>query len=172
VVSSSDVPATEAGNTMGFIYTTVRFPGGSFMIRLMRAACTLSVSMVLLSACAQNWQLTMMPRNSGKVYTGTAHGDGFGGGTVKVIIDGVSYEGPAMRTSSNDTFGFFQTYGSRGQSSFGTTESVGGSITVKAILSSPDSRGLRCDLVGDGMGHLGGICLDDRSNIYDVLASR
>jgi hypothetical protein len=45
-------------------------------------------------------------------------------------------------------------------------------VYVKALLSSPDNRGLRCDLTGDGMGHLGGICVDDDKRIYDVLAHR
>jgi hypothetical protein len=130
---------------------------------------------VLIAALALNgcaWQVQMMPRDSGKVYVGEGHGDGLGGGQVSITIEGRKYSGPVMRTASTDSFGFFQLYGSRGQSTFGTTASVGGTVYVKGLLSSPDNHGLRCDLTGDGMGHLGGICIDDDKRIYDVLAHR
>src|ERR1700733_8453224 len=100
----------------------------------------------------------MMPRDSGKVYVGEGRGDGRGGGQVSVIIEGRVYSGPVMRTTSDESFGLMQLYGPRGQSAFGTTASVGGTIQVKAPLASTDNHGLRCDRSGDSMGHLGGIC--------------
>jgi len=128
------------------------------------------VAILFLAGCA--WQVQMMPRDSGKVYVGEGRGDGRGGGEVTITIEGRKYSGPVMRTASTDSFGFLQLYGSRGQSAFATSASFGGTIYVKALLSSPDNHGLRCDLTGDGAGHLGGICVDDDKRVYDVLARR
>jgi hypothetical protein len=136
---------------------------------VMRVAI-LMIAALGLSGCA--WQVEMMPRDSGKVYVGQGRGDGLGGGTITIDIDGRTYSGPAMRTASSDSYGFFQAYGPRGQSTFGTTASAGGTIYVKALLASADNHGLRCDFSGDGTGHLGGICVDDDKRVYDVLANR
>lgn len=125
---------------------------------------------LLVTGCT--WQVRMMPRNSGLVYAGTGKGDGMGGGTITIAIDGRTYSGPVMRVAADQTFGLFQAFGSDGTSTFGTSMGIGGTIKVKALLSSPDGHGLRCDLSGDGMGHLGGICLDDKQTVYDVLANR
>ena len=114
----------------------------------------------------------MMPRDSGKIYLGTGKGDGFGGESLTIVVDGRTYTGPVMRTGSNESFGFFQAYGSRGSSAFGLAQTFGGTVYVKALLSSSDNSGMRCDLTGDGAGHLGGICVDDRGRVYDVLANR
>jgi hypothetical protein len=122
--------------------------------------------------CASQWQVQMMPRDSGKVYVGDGRGDGRGGGQVLITIEGRTYSGPIMRTASSETFGFVQLYGARGQTVVGTTASGGGTVYVKALLASADNHGLRCDLSGDGMGHLGGICVDDEKRVYDVLAHR
>jgi hypothetical protein len=110
----------------------------------------------------------MMPRDSGTVYRGVANGNGMGSGTMTVEIDGRTYSGPMFRTASSDTFGFFQAYGGT-RNVFGTSQTFGGTVAVKAILSSADNHGLRCDMTGDGRGHAGGICLDDHSQVFDVL---
>jgi hypothetical protein len=89
-------------------------------------------------------------------------------GTMTIEIDGHTYSGPMFRTASNDTFGFFQAYGGT-RSVFGMSQSFGGNVAVKAILSSSDDHGLRCDMTGDGRGHGGGICLDDQGRVFDVL---
>ena len=127
-------------------------------------------SATLLSACS--WNVQMMPRDSGTVYSGVGRGDGAGGGSMSIVIDGRTYSGPVMRVSSNESYGFFQTFGRGGASNFGTATVFGGTINVKAMLSSPDNHGMRCDLTGDGAGHLGGICVDEKSRVYDVLAHR
>lgn len=140
----------------------------------------LTFACLALAGCARSssptpvsiWQVRMMPRDSGKVYTGIAHGDGSGGGSVDIDIEGRTYSGPVVRTASNETFGFSQVYGGAGTGVFGASQSFGGTVFVKAILSSQDSRGLRCDLSGDGRGHLGGICVDDQKRVYDIVASR
>ena len=113
-----------------------------------------------------------MPRDSGKIYIGTGHGDGFGGGSITITVEGRTYTGSVMRTASNDSFGFFQAYGAGSGGISGSDAVIGGTVYVKALLSSPDNHGLRCDLTGDNRGHLGGICVDDEKRVYDVLASR
>lgn len=132
----------------------------------------LSLALLVLPGCAHTWHVQMMSRDSGKVYTGVGQGNGLGGGTVTITINGRTYTGPVVRTAANESFGFFQEYGSNGANSLGFSQLVDGTVYVKAILSSPDNKGLRCDLTGDGRGHLGGICLDDRGRVYDVVASR
>jgi hypothetical protein len=132
----------------------------------------LAVSLVGLTLAGCAWQVQMMPRDSGKVYVGEGRGDGLGGGQMSIMVEGRRYSGPVMRTASTDSFGFSELYGSKGQAAYGTTTSFGGTVYVKALLSTPDNYGLRCDLTGDGMGHLGGICVDDDKRVYDVLAHR
>jgi hypothetical protein len=137
-------------------------------------AVLLADVVVTLGGCAggSRWQVQMMPRDSGTVYSGVGQGDGSGGGSVAITIEGRTYTGPVVRTAANESFGFFQAYGSRGVNAIGGSQSFGGTVYVKGILSSPDNRGLRCDLTGDGHGHLGGICVDDKGRVYDVVASR
>jgi hypothetical protein len=132
----------------------------------------LLLAVVGSAGCARTWQVQMLPRDSGKIYTGMAQGDGSGGGRVTITIEDETYTGPAIRTSANESFGFSQAYGSRGLNTFGIAQSFGGTVYVKAILSSADNHGLRCDLSGDGHGHLGGICVDDKARVCDVVATR
>ena len=124
---------------------------------------------VALSGCAGYVQ--MMPRDSGKVYSGTVQGSVTGSGTMAIDIDGQTYTGPVVRTSSGDSFGFMQQYGKRGMVSTGTMASVGSTATVKAILSSPAGRGLRCEFSSDGSGG-GGVCVDDQGRVFDAIVSR
>ena len=126
------------------------------------------LGLVALSGCAGIVQ--MMPRDSGKVYSGTVQGSLGGSGTMTVTIDGELFTGPIVRTSSSDSFGFVQQYG-RGRSTFGTVVTSGGTATVKGILSSSTGRGLRCEFTSDGNGG-GGICVDDKSQVYDAIVTR
>ena len=123
----------------------------------------------LLAGCA--WQMSLMPRDSGKVYSGSVSGNGMGSGTATVTIEGVTFTGPAVRTASNDSFGFANTYGSNSRGTFARSTStmfIEGDKYVKAMLSSSDGKGLRCDLVGRAHGG-GGICVDDTGRVYDVV---
>lgn len=126
--------------------------------------------------CGCSFNATLMARDSGKTYSGrlTASGMGMGTGTMTVNIDGVTYQGPAVRVASNDTFGFASAYGANSHGStanaFGTSF-ASGDQTVKAIMSSSDGHGLRCDIVGRNRS-AGGICMDDASKIYDVVLVR
>lgn len=127
---------------------------------------------ILLAGCA--YQVTMMPRDSGKVYQGTFNSKGNGTADMSVTIEGTTYSGQAVRVSSNDSFGFAQMFGSNNRGgkvqTFGTSYQAG-DVTMKAIMSSPDGKGLRCDVSGrDATG--GGICVDDMQRIYDVVLVR
>jgi hypothetical protein len=123
----------------------------------------------VLAGCSGMIQL--MPRDSGKVYSGTVQGSATGAGTMTINIEGETYTGPVVRTGSNDSFGFLQQYGKRGLMSTGTMASIGNTATVKAILSSPAGRGLRCEFTSDGTGG-GGICVDDQGRVLDAIVSR
>lgn len=125
-----------------------------------------------ISACSFN--ATLMARDSGRTYSGTLHGNGFGSGTMEVTIDGTTYTGPAARVGSNETLGLISTYGTNSHggtaTSFGTAY-ASGDVMVKALLSSASGRGLRCDLRGQSRT-AGGVCVDDAQKVYDVILVR
>jgi len=134
----------------------------------MRKAVLILAALVL-SGCAG--YVKMMPRDSGKVYSGTVQGSATGAGTMTIDIDGQTYTGPVIRTGSDDSFGFMQQYGKRGLVSTGTMASVGSTASIKAILSSPAGRGLRCEFTSDGSGG-GGVCVDDQGRVLDAIVGR
>jgi hypothetical protein len=80
--------------------------------------------------------------------TGTA----WGAALCRLKLTAAFNGGPMSRTASINTFGFFQAY-SGTKSVFGGSQTCGGNVAVKAILTSPDNHGLRCDMTGDGWGH-------------------
>lgn len=119
-----------------------------------------------LTGCALQMQL--MSRENGTMYKGSVQGNGFGSGTISLALDNKLCTGAFARGATNDSFGFFQAYGSNGGSSVGSMQNFGGSSTVKALLSCTDGTGLRCDFVGrSGTGT--GICLDSKDKIYDAI---
>lgn len=130
------------------------------------------VTVLALTGCAYN--ITLMPRDSGKTYQGELLGDGGGSGTMTLKLDDVTCTGPAAKVASNQSFGFVNTYGSnsKGQTANAfTTVSKSGDSTVKAILTCSNGSGIRCDITGRGAS-AGGICLDDKGKVYDALAIR
>lgn len=124
----------------------------------------------LLSGCAYN--VTLMPRDSGKTFAGTIQA-GAGHGTMSMAMGEVTCTGPIARVASDDTFGFATTYGvnSRGRasSSFSTIAAMG-DVHAKAMLSCSDGSGLRCDISGRG-NSAGGICADDKGRVFDAIAT-
>ncbi len=122
----------------------------------------------LISGCSLTGKVTILPRDGGKVYNGIMEADGFGAGTMTLTIDGRTYTGPCARTATADSFGFIQMYG-HGQTSTAFTQTSGGHNFGKAILSSPDNHGMRCEIEGDGMGHGSAICVDDQKQVYDAV---
>jgi hypothetical protein len=130
--------------------------------------CALGLTF-LASGCVVHRQIQMIPRDSGKVYSGTLEGR-LGAGKMTVTIDGRQFTGPVVTTQSNESFGYFQTFGRNG-STAGFIQAGGGGI-LKAVLTSSDEHGLRCDLVGDGSGHGSAICVDDNKRVYDGIVSK
>jgi len=128
----------------------------------------MSLTLLIITGCAApTLQLAMMPRNSGTVYKGVAMPNGSGGGSITITIGERSYTGPMARTATNDSFGFFQKYGTGRSPSLAVSAISSGNNQGKAILSTVDNFGLRCDLQGDGQGHGSLICVDDEGKIYD-----
>ncbi|QDX81852.1 hypothetical protein B9N43_11675 [Denitratisoma sp. DHT3] len=124
----------------------------------------------LLAGCASQSQVQLMGRDSGKIYGGLVQSDGYGASILSVTIEGVGYSGPMIRTASSDSYGFIETYSyGRRHSQFGAIQSYGDSTAYKALLTSPDGKGLRCDLSSGGGGQGGGVCVDDQSRSYDLV---
>ena len=66
-------------------------------------------TVLTLAGCAYN--VTLMPRDSGKTYSGELQGGGGGSGTMTVQLEGITCTGPAARVASSQSFGFISTYG-------------------------------------------------------------
>jgi hypothetical protein len=137
---------------------------------------TLIVAALALSGCATTYQLSVMPRDSGKIYTGTAEDVGYGEGRVAVNIDGKDYRGTwvAMspeRTNAYVSGGFGFGRGRWGWGGFGlgtmiNLDNPSGGESV-ALLNAPDGSGLRCEF-RSSQGRGGGWCRDDTGRNYDV----
>ena len=130
---------------------------------------------LLASGCASTYQLTVMPRDSGKLYTGVMGGMSSGEGPVSITIDGKTYSGTWVEAAPARTTGWVggAGYGHRGWGGWGgwgggtiSMDTPGGG-TAKALLTATDGSGLRCDFRGTGSGG-GGECRDDKGKEYDV----
>src|SRR5262245_33323065 len=128
-----------------------------------------------LGGCAYNYQLTLMPRDSGKTYSGTLESVSGGQGRMSVNIEGKQYTGtwvesvPAYTTGYvTGAYGGYRGWGWGGWGMGGTVsmDTPGGGL-AKALLTSADGSGLRCDLQGTRSGG-GGMCRDDKGKEYDV----
>lgn len=125
----------------------------------------------MLAGCAYN--VTLMPRDSGKTYTGSMEGSG-GRGTMTLAMGEVSCTGPVAKVGSNEavTVGAAFVGNNRGGTATGLATSVtDGDIHLKAMLTCSDGSGLRCDLTGRGASG-GGVCMDDKGRTFDALATR
>jgi hypothetical protein len=125
-----------------------------------------------LSGCATTYQLSVMPRDSGTIYSGIAQDNGSGEGPISVTIENKTYNGTWVQATPDRTTGYVTGgfgWGRRGGFGLGsmiTLDNPQGS-EAKALLSSADGAGLRCDF-RSGQGHGGGVCRDDRGKEYDV----
>lgn len=127
----------------------------------------LLIAPLLLAGCAYN--VTLMPRDSGKTFVGTGSR-----GQMNVSMGAVNCAGPVARTGSNEATGVASTFGANSNGTYGTrlsTVTVSGDVYGKAILSCTDGSGLRCDLTRSGSSG-GGICVDDKGKVYDALLTR
>lgn len=138
---------------------------------VLRTATLVIAASAALCSCAFN--ATLMARDSGKTYSGEMSGNGMGSGAMTVVINDTVFTGPVVRVGSNDSVGISNTFvtGRHGTfSAVGTSFSAGDKF-AKALLSSPDGHGLRCDLRGRLSGG-GGVCVDDNDRVYDVILTR
>jgi hypothetical protein len=133
----------------------------------------LLVAALALSGCATTYELNVMPRDSGKIYHGVAEDKGYGEGRLSIDLEGKTYTGTWVQTTSDRTTGFvsggFGWGGRRGGFGLGSIITLDNpqGAEAKALLTAPDGTGLRCDFrVSEGRG--GGICRDDRGREYDV----
>ncbi len=130
------------------------------------------IAALALSGCATTYQLTVMPRDSGKLYSGVAEDGGSGEGRISISIEGRNYTGTWVETAPSTTTGFVTGFGFRrgGMGSFITMDNPQGGES-KALLTAPDGSGLRCDFRSSG-GRGGGVCTDDKGRAYDVQVRR
>jgi hypothetical protein len=135
------------------------------------------IAAAALAGCAAtNYQLTLMPRTSGKVYTGDAVQPANGReARVTIAIEGRVYNGTWLETTPDRSTGYVTGGlgfgGRRGGLGLGTSVTVdnpdGGE--AKALLQTAEGAGLRCDFRGLGSSRSGGgSCQDDQGLIYDV----
>ena len=121
------------------------------------------------SGCATTYQLDLMPRDSGRIYQGTADDNGQGEGRISITIEGKAYNGTWVATVPDRATGWVSGgigWGGRRFGSFVTIDTPQGG-EAKALLTSGDGSGLRCDL-RNAQGHGGGVCRDDKGREYDV----
>lgn len=135
---------------------------------------TLALAGLLLGGCATRYELTVMPRDSGKTYSGTMSGPGSGGGPISITIEGKTYTGTWVESVPAYTTGWvgggvgYRGWGGWGWGGGGTVRmDTPGGGAAKALLSAPDGSGLRCDLRGSRWSG-GGECRDDKGRDYDV----
>jgi hypothetical protein len=135
------------------------------------------IAALALAGCASTYNLTVMPRDSGKLYSGVAEDAGGGGeGRISITIEDKTYTGSWVETAPAQATGYVSGgwgWGWRGRGSLGTFVTIdnpeGGA--AKALLTAPDGSGLRCDFKS-GHGRGGGMCADDKGRVYDVQVRR
>lgn len=136
--------------------------------------CVIPIA-ISVSGCSATFDMQVMPRDSGKMYSGWLYGAGNGTGSAEITIDGITYAGPAVRSSSPESVALtsITTLGPiyPKTSSAVTVADSGANVGVKALLRSSEGRGMRCDLQGRPHGGTG-ICIDDSGRIFDVIMSR
>ena len=115
----------------------------------MRLILSLAAALAL-SGCATTYQLSLMPRDSGQIFTGVVHDTGGGEGPISVTIEGTTYNGSWVQASPDRSYGYVSGgygYGRRGWGGW----AGGGMIS----MDNPYGTG-------------GGVCRDDRGREYDV----
>ncbi len=137
----------------------------------------LAAAALLLGGCATTYQLTLMPRDSGKQYTGTLEAVGAAEGRISITLEDKVYSGTWVQTSPDRANAYvtgglgigwgLRRYGGIGLGSTIYMDNPEGT-TSKALLSAADGSGLRCDFRAGNLGRGGGLCRDDRGREYDV----
>jgi hypothetical protein len=136
----------------------------------MRKQLTMAAAALILGGCASTYQLTLMPRDTGKLYYGTAEGTTASEGRISVTIEDKTYNGSWVQVTPDRATGYVSGgFGRRGWGMGGIVSidnPDGGSST--ALMQAQDGSGLRCDLRGGSYGFGGGSCRDDKGRTYDV----
>jgi len=129
------------------------------------AACALC-----LGACATNYDLTLMPRNSGKLVHGTASSLNNGEASVTIITPERVYQGNWVEVNPAQTADYVgaSAWGWSGWGAYGQVDAASNVATAKALLQAADGAGLRCDFFGLKGGQGTGKCYDDQGLVYDV----
>jgi hypothetical protein len=128
---------------------------------------------LLLGGCATTYELSVMPRDSGKIYTGTAANASGAEGPMSITIEDKTYNGTWVQTAPATTTGFVSSFGlgwgwrRGGLGTMVTLDNPQGG-EAKALLSAADGSGLRCDFRSGPSLRGGGVCRDDRGREYDV----
>ena len=137
-------------------------------------AAFLSLAALALAGCASTYHLTLMPRDSGRTYTGSMGGLNSGQGPISVTIEGKTYNGTWVESAPASTTGWVSGGAGYGYRGWGWGMGGGtihmdtpGGGAAKALLSASDGSGLRCDLRGTRSGG-GGECRDDKGKEFDV----
>jgi hypothetical protein len=91
-----------------------------------------------------------------------------------VTIEGLDYSGRLVRTSSEQYTSFVNSFAfnNKGKSAnaFGTGTTIGSNVAVMGVLSSGKGESIRCAMQGDRMSATGGgVCVDNKNNMYDVI---
>jgi len=107
---------------------------------------TLGVALALAGCAATTYEVAVMPRDSGRIYTGSAGNVGGREGPISITIENKAYAGTG--------------------GGFVSMDNPNGGL-AKALLQAPDGSGLRCDLRGSPGGG-SGVCRDDAGREYDV----
>ena len=143
----------------------------------MKPAFPLLAAALLLGGCATSYNMTLMPRDSGKLYSGLLENVGASEGRVSVTIDDKTYDGTWVQVVSDRSTGFVTGFGvGGGRWGYGRGWGLGGSVSMDnpegglatALLQARDGSGLRCEFRGPSYGTGGGRCRDDRGREYDV----
>jgi hypothetical protein len=135
---------------------------------------TLIAALALAGCAATTYDIAVMPRDSGRIYTGTAGNVGAREGPISITIEGKSYNGSWVEAVPSYSTGYVSGgvgyWGHRGWGGLGggyvSMDNPNGGL-AKALLQAPDGSGLRCDLRGSPGGGTG-VCRDDRGREYDV----
>ena len=136
-------------------------------------------SLALAGCAVSQYQLSVMPRDSGTLYTGTADNIGGSEGRISITIEGKTYAGTWVETQPAYTTGFVSGGWGWGYGRHGGFGALGTTVTMdnpqgggaKALLTAQDGSGLRCD-IQSGYAKGGGVCRDDKGREYDVQFRR
>ncbi len=127
-------------------------------------------ALALLAGCAIQYDLTLMPRDSGKLAYGTALDLGNGTASVSIGLGDRVYNGSWVQVTPEYGTSYVgaSAWGWRRWGPFGEADRSYGDATAKALLQASDGSGLRCDFFGLTGGKGTGKCTDDKNLTYDV----